>query len=330
MGFFDKVKTALGGKPYQDSEFHAGSREARAHWATYQKFQDAQNRVLGEPVGLRSHMQNILDDAGVKYNHKNSKDPSTGERDPNHSYSTRGFNQLANSMSAGEAASLSTENPEAYANLMRNLEDMQRRLTRDFSRENFMARGHAIRAEFEARLPSGQAHQAFDKYVGLMQDKEASARLSSNEAIRKGSDAYFYGLSTIAAAKQLENSTLRAKDAGNQMLEEELGLKAGALEGSILGDPGVMIESAKYFKQDYDKDIAPFRDGNRDDRGFASGSHLMMVGTTIEILEGTQQVETKHADKSLNEYFSALQQERQRPEAGAEPSLGRTPDRGDR
>ncbi|MBA44071.1 MAG: hypothetical protein CMF62_08735 [Magnetococcales bacterium] len=312
MGIFDIFK----GK-HKDDVYHSGSREAQRHWAQYQKFQDAQNRVLGEPAGMMPHAQNINADAGLKYTQKNIKDPKTGDRDPNGTYKTRGFNQLANSIRAGEAASLAQENPKATDNLIDNLADMRRRLTNDFTRENYMARSHAIRAEFEARLPKAQAATAFDKYVEIMQDPEVSKRLASSEAVRKGSEAYQYGLSTIAAAKKLEDSTARHKETGNQLLEEELGLKPGALKGSILGDSSVMIESSQYFKKDYDRDIAPFRDGNRDSADFASGSHLMMVETTLDIVEGAEEVPTKHSDKTLNEYFTARQQEMARPEASS-------------
>ena len=56
----------------------------------------------------------------------------------------------------------------------------------------------------------------------------------------------------------------------------------------------------------------------------------MMVETTLDIVEGAEEVPTKHSDKTLNEYFTARQQEMQRPEAADEPNLGRTPDMGDR
>ena len=230
MGIFDIFK----GK-HKDDVYHSGSREAQRHWAQYQKFQDAQNRVLGEPAGMMPHAQNINADAGLKYTQKNIKDPETGDRDPNGTYKTRGFNQLANSIRAGEAASLAQENPKAADNLIDNLADMRRRLTNDFTRENYMARSHAIRAEFEARLPKAQAATAFDKYIEIMQDPEASKRLTSSEAVRKGSEAYQYGLRTIAAAKKLEDSTARHKEASNQLLEEEL--------GTSIANAGVASES---------------------------------------------------------------------------------------
>ena len=328
MGIFDIFK----GK-HKDDVYHSGSREAQRHWAQYQRFKDAKGRVLNEPINVYAHGQSLNHNWGQQYKFKNieSLGLPQGQSDPNRRLKVKGFNTLANSMTAGEAASLIRENPDGYDHLVENLSDMKRRLEDDFTKENFEARDKAIRAEIAACVSSGKVDEVFAKYQALFTDKEAFAEFSKETGLRtSASHATGAAMQTAVLAQKYQPILEAARDKGNTALEEHLGLKEGSLKGSILGDPVVMVTNSNVMGKDYETNEAPFKDGDRDSRGFASGSHLMMIETTLDILEGHHEVPAKHADKSLNEYFSALQQEMQRPAADDEPNLGRTPDMGDR
>lgn len=328
MGLFDFFK----GK-HKDEAFHSGSREAQKHWEAYQRFKDAKGRVLNEPINVYSHAQNLNHNWGqqYKFKHIDTLGLPQGQSDPNRKLKVKGFNTLANSMTAGEAASFARENPEGCDYLIENLADMKRRLEKDFTKENFEARDKAIRAEIAARVSSGKVNEVFEKYQALFTDKEAFAAFSNKIGLRT-SAGYATGaaMQNAVLAQKYQPILEEARDKGNTALEKHLGLKAGSLEGSILGDPLIMVTNSNVMGKDYATNEAPFKDGNRDSKDFASGSHLMMIETTLDILEGQHDVPAKHADKTLNEYFSALQQEMAKPEAGAsapQRSPDHTPER---
>ena len=308
MGIFDIFK----GK-HKDDVYHSGSREAQRHWAQYQKFQDAQNRVLGQPLGMPQHFQNLGRESGKVYNHRKA---SQGERADRH----RGFNQIAASLTAGEAASLHTQNPDKFDALHDNLCDMKDRLERDFSPQNYAARHEAIKAEFAARLPKAQAEKAAQDYANLMADKGQYGELSKSLEVPYNSSNYNTSLSNPAIAAKLNDSFHRKKLENNRYLELRLGLKRDSLGDSIVGDMGILAGNGNYYQNDYEKH-APFRDGSRDSQDFGNGSHLVMISTTLDVLEGKEQVESKHAHKSMNEYFTARQKDMARPEADTAPHL---------
>lgn len=317
MGIFDILK----GK-HKDDIYHSGSREAQRYWVQYQKFQDAQNRVLGQPLGMPQHFQNLGRESGKLYNHRKA---SQGERADRH----QGFNQIAASLTAGEAASLREQNPDKFDALHDNLYDMKNRLEHDFTPQNYAARHEAVKAEFAAHLPKAQAEKAAQDYANLMADKEQYGELLKALEVPNNSSNYNSSLSNPAIAAKLNDSFQRKKRENNRYLELRLGLKRESLGDSIVGDIGILAGNGNYYQNGYEKH-APFRDGSRDNQDFGNGSHLMMVGTTLDVLEGKEQVESQHAHKSMNEYFTARQQGMQRPRAGNQTNLDRAPDMGDR
>lgn len=301
MGLFDFLK-----KKHVDNTYHSGSPEAKQHWAQYQKFQDAQNRVLGQPTGLYSHFAAPYEQAGKLTAHTIHSREAPYRHD--------GFNSLAAKLSAGEVAALSAQEPDRFDNLHTNLSEMHQRLEHDFTKQNHNARHQAVAAEFLAKLPQAEAIKATAAFADLMADKEQFNEMTSALGLGEQSRNYETALKNLRSADGFREGFEQAREDGNRYLELRLGLKRNSLEGSILGDPGILYTSGQYYQKPYETTYAPFRDGSRDSQDYGNGSHLMMIRTTLDIAEGSEQVPTKHAHLSLNEYFTARQKDMARPE----------------
>lgn len=315
MGFFDLFK-----KKHIDNVYHSGSPEARASWAKHQKLVDAQSRVLGQPAGVSQSFQNLASQSGLAYNHRKSTQGT-------HALRHKGFNQIG-LMAVGEIAEMQRTNAPAYDDLADNLTDMHQRLSNDLTKENYNARHEALTAEFLARLPKAEAVRAAQAYADLMTGKDAYQEMSKSLDLHNESLNYASLLKNPEQASKLSARYAQLTETGNRYLELRLGLKRDSLGNSIVGDFGVLIANGGYYQGSFEKTHAPFRDGSLEDTSYGNGSHLVMIGTTLDVLEGREHVDPKHAHKTLNEYFSARQQEMARPQTHAAPTQSSEPTQG--
>jgi len=313
MGLFDFLK-----KKHVDNTYHSGSPEARNKWAQHQKLVDAQNRILGQPLGVLQTFQNLGGQSGVVYNHRKAAQGAQSLR-------YKGFNQIG-LMRVAEMTEMRHKNPAAYDDLAENLTDMLQRLSDDFTKENHHARNEALKAEFAARLSQPEAAQAAQAYADLMANNMHYQEMSQALGLYNESINYETLLKNPAQANQLSGRYAKLAEAGNRYLELRLDLKRDSLGDSIVGDFGVLAANGHYYQNSFEKTHAPFRDGSREDTSYGNGSHLVMIRTTIDLLEGKETPAPHHADMTLNEYFSARQQNMVRPQTPEAPTRAPKPD----